>query len=136
MEYESKYPVLIPIDRSPIVNPLSGIYQPIKVRRCNWCYNIIKNEDGEEVTGPDRWCSPDCKQEEEDWNFINKLTKARETSRRIWKEKHPVRKKSPNGTIKDRKEYDKKYFEEHRDKKREQAKLAMRKKRLLDKMKK
>lgn len=104
---------------------LPSLFGTILVRRCNWCYNIIKNEEGNECAGPNRWCSKDCKQEEEDWNFIKKLIRARETSRRLWREKHPIRKREK--TQLSRKEYLKQYFIKNRERKKEQAKLAMRK---------
>lgn len=61
-------------DWGEIPEILPNIYTSIKARRCNWCYNILKNEDGEEIAKAKGWCSEDCKQEEEDFNFVKKLT--------------------------------------------------------------
>lgn len=106
-------------------------YGTFLVKRCKWCYNIVKTEEGSEVhSASGSWCSEDCKQENLDWNFLRKLMNAKERSVREWKRLHPIPKKSAKGIKKDRTEYYKKYLEEHRDKKREQAKLAARRYRI------
>jgi hypothetical protein len=124
-------------DYSEIPETLNSLFRTDLVRRCNWCYSIIKNIEGEEVTGPNRWCSEDCKQEENDWNFIKTLMRNRENSKKKWREKHPIVKRIR--TELSRKEYLKQYFIKNRDKKKEQTRLAMKKyrtkKRLLNKIK-
>lgn len=84
--------------------------------------DFIKNDRGSVMR--QIFCSPECKEEYEDWCYFRKLKRLREAARKYWRKKHPVVERQNSGLT--RKEYLRKYFLEHREKKREQARLAMR----------
>jgi len=58
-------------------------YGLVVVKRCRWCYNVIQSlgsgrrqeKFGESGFGSAVWCSPECKQEESDWLYINNYRK-------------------------------------------------------------